>query len=111
MIASQFGYLAIVELLIAAKAYVNAQNSRGKTALHIAVGNGHIEVVSVLLKSGANLKVMDKVNATLVYFIITIFMQNGITAIDAAKIFDNFLIDQMLLVYQVASVLFNRNYI
>ncbi len=33
-------------------------------------------------------------------------MQNGLTAMDTAK---NVLIYQMLLVYQVACVLFNRN--
>ncbi len=65
MIASQNGHLAIVELLVAAKAHVNAQNVRGTTALHIAVVTGKIEIVSILLKNGADPKVTDKVNASL----------------------------------------------
>ncbi len=57
MIASQHGHLAIVELLIAAKADVNAQNGpHGATALHLAVDT---EIVSVLLKNGANPTIMD----------------------------------------------------
>ncbi len=65
MLASQSGHLAIVELLIAAKAHVNAQNYRGTTSLHVAVAMGQTEIVSVLLKNGADLKVMDKVNTAL----------------------------------------------
>ena len=62
MIAAQEDHLAIVELLIAAKARVNAQNCRGTTALDLAVSKGQIEIVSILLKNGADPKVMDKVN-------------------------------------------------
>ncbi len=65
MLASQRCNLAIVELLIAAKADVNAQNARGITALHLAVGKGQVEIVSILLKNEANPKVMDEVNASL----------------------------------------------
>ncbi|XP_064387404.1 poly [ADP-ribose] polymerase tankyrase-1-like isoform X5 [Halichondria panicea] len=95
MIASQLGHLAIVKLLVAAQADVNAQNRpQGVTALHLAVATGQTEIVSVLLKNGADPKVTDKM---------------GITAMDTAKRCGHFLIYQMLLVYQVASVLFNRN--
>ncbi len=64
MIASQNGHLAIVELLVASKAHVNAQTNgpHGATALHLAVATGQTEIVSVLLKNGANPKIMDKVN-------------------------------------------------
>ncbi len=66
MIASQNGHLAIVKLLVAAKAHVNAQNGpHGATALHIAVATGQTEIVSVLLKNGADPKVTDKVNVSL----------------------------------------------
>ena len=65
MLASQSGHLAIVELLTAAKADVNAQNYGGTTSLHLAAGMGQTEIVSVLLKNGANQKVMDKVNTAL----------------------------------------------
>ncbi len=63
MIASQHGHLAIVELLVAAKADVNAQNEpHGATALHLAIDTRQTEVISVLLKNGANPTIMDKVN-------------------------------------------------
>ena len=66
MIASQLGHLAIVKLLVAAQADVNAQNRpQGVTALHLAVATGQTEIVSVLLKNGADPKVTDKVNASL----------------------------------------------
>ena len=65
MLASQRGNFAIVKLLVAAQADVNAQNARGTTALQLAVIKGQIEIVSILLKNGANPKIMDKVNATL----------------------------------------------
>ncbi len=65
MLASQRGNLAIVELLVGAKAHVNVQNARGTTALQLAVIKGQIEIVSILLKNRANPKVMDKVNAAL----------------------------------------------
>ena len=62
MRASQHGHLAIVELLIAAKAHVNAQGLHGASALHIAAFNGRTECVRVLLKCGADLKAVDKVS-------------------------------------------------
>ncbi len=65
MLASQSGHLAIVELLIAAKADVNAQNYRGTTSLHVAAAMGQTEIASVLLKNGANPNVMNKVNTAL----------------------------------------------
>ncbi len=108
MLATQSGHLAIVELLIAAKAHVNAQNYIGTTSLHVAVAMGQTEMVSVLLKNGADPNIMDKVNTALqrnhAYFIIII--QMGTTAMVTAKMCDHILIYQMLLVYQVASVLF-----
>ncbi len=62
MIASQNGHLAIVELLVAAKANVNAQNEpHGATSLYIAALKGQTECARVLLKNGADLKAVDKV--------------------------------------------------
>ncbi len=64
LIASQHGHLAIVKLLVAAKARVNAQNGpHGATALYIAAFHGRTECARVLLKNGADLKAVDKVRA------------------------------------------------
>ena len=46
--------LALVELLLAHRANVNAQRRDGMTALHAAAYRGHLSVIDVLLKAGAN---------------------------------------------------------
>lgn len=52
-IASRAGNAEMVKRLISAGAYVNYQ--KYESALHLAVGNGHIEVTDVLIKSGASI--------------------------------------------------------
>jgi ankyrin repeat protein len=42
-----------VRLLLAAKADVNAQDNDGKTALTMALQNGHAEVAKILTSAGA----------------------------------------------------------
>ena len=54
--ASQYGYPAIVILLLAAGANVDKQDDNGNTPLIWAASNGKIEVVKELLKAGANKK-------------------------------------------------------
>ena len=62
LIASQHGHLAIVKLLVAAKARVNAQSGpHGVTALFIAALNGRTGCARVLLENGADLKAVNKV--------------------------------------------------
>ena len=34
--------------------WVNAATSRGRTALHVAAANGHLEVATLLVESGAS---------------------------------------------------------
>jgi ankyrin repeat protein len=46
--------LALVELLMAHRANVNAQRRDGMTALHAAAYRGHLRVIEALLKAGAN---------------------------------------------------------
>ncbi len=67
MIASQNGHLAIVKLLVAAKARVNAQGPHGATALLIAAFHGRTECARVFLKNGADLKAVDKVRVHIVH--------------------------------------------
>jgi serine/threonine protein kinase/ankyrin repeat protein len=45
--------LPVVELLVNARASLEAQDSKGRTALHRAVAEGHTAVVHFLLESGA----------------------------------------------------------
>ena len=47
---------AYVQALLAAGAAVDRGNIGGKTALHSAARNGHIEIVQELLAAGANVR-------------------------------------------------------
>jgi ankyrin repeat protein len=51
------GRVECVEVLIAAKADVNARDNDQDTALLQAVGGGHIDVVRLLLTAGADVQV------------------------------------------------------
>ncbi len=63
MAAAYFGYLTVVDLLINARAPLNAQMlDNGSTALYQASGEGHTECVRALLKGGADSNIADKVN-------------------------------------------------
>ena len=61
MAAAHFGHPTIVALFIDAKAPLNAQALFGSTALYQATDEGHTECVRVLLKSGADANIADKV--------------------------------------------------
>ena len=50
----------IVLLLIRNGANVNAKDDKGRTPLHIAVGEGHMETVRALVSAGADLTARDK---------------------------------------------------
>uniref|UniRef100_A0A6P7GWL7 Uncharacterized protein LOC114347354 n=1 Tax=Diabrotica virgifera virgifera TaxID=50390 RepID=A0A6P7GWL7_DIAVI len=49
----------IAKLILDKGADINAQNSRGKTALHIAADNAKYHMVEFLILSGANLSIKD----------------------------------------------------
>jgi ankyrin repeat protein len=53
-LAARRGYLAVVELLLAAGAAVSRWDHEGCTPLHEAAVGGHLEVARVLLAAGAN---------------------------------------------------------
>jgi len=46
--------------LVKAGVNVNARNECGWTPLHYAVGGGHLEIVKLLLKSGADVNAKEK---------------------------------------------------
>jgi len=52
--ASEDGYFEIVDLLLDARANVDARNQLGDTALHLAATKGHPHVIELLLDRGAN---------------------------------------------------------
>ncbi len=53
MIAARQGYVATVQLLLAARAKVDQRNRFGDTALMVAALNGHVAVVKQLRARGA----------------------------------------------------------
>jgi len=53
-LAARRGYLAVVELLLAAGAAVSRWDHDGSTPLHEAALGGHLEVAQTLLAAGAN---------------------------------------------------------
>jgi ankyrin repeat protein len=57
--AAQYGYVAVVQLLIEEGADVNAKDGGERTALHWAAKNGHEAVARLLIEKGANVNVMD----------------------------------------------------
>ncbi|CAG8781843.1 7201_t:CDS:2, partial [Racocetra fulgida] len=46
---------------------VNAQNELGNTSLHWSALNGHIEIVTLLISSGADVKIKNKAGRTAIY--------------------------------------------
>ena len=61
MAAAHFGHPTVVALFIDAKAPLDAQTLNGSTALYHATTGGRTECVRVLLKSGADANIADKV--------------------------------------------------
>jgi ankyrin repeat protein len=62
LIAAKAGREDLVELLADFKADLDAGNAQGMTALHQASQEGHLAVVQVLLKVGADVEVKDQVS-------------------------------------------------
>ncbi|UCC43738.1 MAG: ankyrin repeat domain-containing protein [Candidatus Zixiibacteriota bacterium] len=58
--ASRSGDLELVQTILDSdKTAIGMSNDRGSTALHIAVANGHIRIVELLLDLGADLEAID----------------------------------------------------
>ena len=64
MRSAQNGHREVVQLLLQARAEVNAANKRGETALSMAATNDHSQVVELLLAAGADAGIKDRLGAT-----------------------------------------------
>jgi len=62
------GHTAVVELLLAAGADVDAKNNYGWTALHYAAAYGHADVVELLLEAGADIKAKNNSGGTALHY-------------------------------------------
>ena len=52
--------MEVVKKLIQAGGNVNEQNERGRTPLHHASENGHVEVITALLAAGADITIKNR---------------------------------------------------
>ena len=68
MIASDLGYLTVVETLLRLKNSPNVQNKLGLSALIFACSNGHLQVVELLLEANADPNVCTKAGCTALAF-------------------------------------------
>ena len=57
--AAEFGFIDLIQELIAAKASVHIHDVYGETPLHYAAESGHLEAVMLLVNAGANPNVTD----------------------------------------------------
>ncbi len=53
------GRLEVIKLLLDNKADVNAKDSTGKTALHVAAASGNLEIVQFLIDNKADVNAKD----------------------------------------------------
>ena len=70
--------IKVIELLLA-KSNLNAQNTKGESALTIAVKSGSVEAIELLLNKGANINVLDKDGNNLGFYLIQSYKPTGNT--------------------------------
>jgi hypothetical protein len=58
--AAAYGHKDVVELLLAAKAEVNAKDNEGCTPLHVVAYTGQTDVADLLLTNGADVNTSDR---------------------------------------------------
>ena len=59
LIASQFGHLDIINLLLSKGASIEDKSRFGETAIYYASQNGHADIVELLISKGANMEEKD----------------------------------------------------
>ena len=64
LLATWYGWLEIVQMLLEHNADIHAQNDMGNTALHIAASHGRTNVLQLLLNHGADLNAKDNKGST-----------------------------------------------
>ena len=67
MVAAKYGSTDILQMLVAARAKLDARNNEGQTALMFAIQGSRpwkLESVGFLLKSGANVNIKDNEDIT-----------------------------------------------
>jgi ankyrin repeat protein len=65
---ARYGDVADVMEALANDAEVDAQDTSGRTALHMAAANAHLEVAEVLLKAGANTEAKNDAGNTALHW-------------------------------------------
>ena len=75
-----------LQLLINAGANIDAKDSSGRTALHLAAKEGKVEAVVELIKAGANIDAEDDSRSTALHLAAEINMSNNRVTTSAASI-------------------------
>lgn len=86
--ACMCGKTEIVEVLLKAKANVNAQDAHGETALIKAVTNSHLAITNILLKKGADANIQNGSGITPLHIAIIKSNEPIVKALLAAKKID-----------------------
>ena len=61
MLATKFGHITVMSILISSGADINHQNIFGSSAVHIACQRGQMEAAILLVRKGADINVLDMV--------------------------------------------------
>lgn len=67
-LASWFGHLQLVQILLDYKAEINLQENEGHTPLHLACWFGYIKICELLVKKNASLDALDHFGRTPLHF-------------------------------------------
>jgi ankyrin repeat protein len=67
LLASEFGHLDILKILVEHKGCINSQNNHGETPLLVACSKGHFETVKFLISQRAEVLTADDHGLTAVY--------------------------------------------
>lgn len=66
-IAAQNGHSDLIELLIRKKVELDAQNMKGNTGLHMAIGYDYFETAQLLIAAGASLEIVNETGVAAKY--------------------------------------------
>ena len=79
-----FLFCRCLKILLDFEADLNISDSDGCTSLYVALQNGHLQCIDVLLRAGPDMSCVTKVQIKMIISIFNIFIQYGNTVLHAA---------------------------